>query len=219
MNQEFSTNPMMANALIDCHLHHPSGRNQVPVGVWTMTALASEEPAVPDKNAPETANHESATLLTKLAAALGLPPDSKAEAILSAILAALLPDQKLSAATASERPDPARFVPINAVIDLLADRNGRIATMRESEAAARVDAALRGGHITPAMRDWATDLCMQDVTSFDTFLSKSPALFAHLHRELLPGAHPGRCAETALASEDETMICAQLGLKPDALRD
>lgn len=50
-----------------------------------LTTLASEETAVPDTTAPEPAKPENAKLLTKLAAALGLPPDSKAEAILSAI--------------------------------------------------------------------------------------------------------------------------------------
>lgn len=161
-----------------------------------------------DNTAPDTAKPESAGLLTRLAAA-----------ILSAFLAALLPGQKIASATATERPDPACFVPIDAVRDLLSDRSTRIATMRESEATARVDSALRAGHITPAMRDWATALCMQDVTSFDTFISKSPAPFAHLHRELLSGLPPGHRAETAIASQDEAAICAQLGLKPDALRN
>jgi phage I-like protein len=191
-------------------VHHPN---------LHLTALANEEPLMPDNTAPDTAKPESAGLLTRLAAALDLPSDSNAAAILSAFLAALLPGQKIASATATERPDPARFVPIDAVRDLLSDRSTRIATMRESEATARVDSALRAGHITPAMRDWATALCMQDVTSFDTFISKSPAPFAHLHRELLSGLLPGHRAETAIASQDEAAICAQLGLKPDALRN
>ncbi|MBE2277411.1 MAG: hypothetical protein IAE87_14100 [Rhodobacteraceae bacterium] len=45
--------------------------------------------------------------------------------------------------------------------ELLADRNNRIATMRESEASAKVEAAMRDGHLTPAMRSWATALCMR----------------------------------------------------------
>lgn len=184
-----------------------------------LTALASEEPAMLDKTAPDPAKPADPALLAKLVDVLGLPADADAAAILKTILAALLPGQKFTAETAAEHPDPAHFVPIDAVRELLADHNTRIATMRESEATARVDAALRDGHITPALRGWATALCMQDAASFETFIAKSPAPFAHLHRQLVPGAPPKRGAEAVLASEDEATICAQLGLKPDALRD
>ena len=46
-----------------------------------------------------------------------------------------------------QRPDPARYVPIEAVRALMADRNTRLATLREQDATAKVSAA---------MRDWAT---------------------------------------------------------------
>lgn len=179
-----------------------------------LAALASEEPPMLDQKPPAAAD-----LLAKLADALGLPADADAAAILKAVLSALLPGQKLTPETAAERPDPARYVPIDAVRELLADRNSRIATMRESDAVARVDAALRDGHITPALSGWAKALCMQDAASFETFIARSPAPYAHLHRQLVNGAPPVQRSETALASQEEATICAQLGLKPEALRD
>lgn len=178
-----------------------------------LTALAHEEPEMPKPEERKPAQPDP-QLLPRLADALGLAPDSDAAAILSAILAALLPGTAL----AREQPDPSRFVPVDAVRELLSDRNTRIATMRESEASAKVDSAVRGGHITPAMRPWATALCMQDVEGFDTFISKSLAPYAHLLRESHTGSIPPRPAERAGAdAAEEAAICAQLGLKPDAL--
>lgn len=144
---------------------------------------------------------------------MGLKPDSDADAVITGIVTALRPGTALAA----EQPDPSRFVPIDAVKELLAEHSSHMAVMRESDAKAKVDGALRGGYITPAMRGWATALCMQDAESFDKFIAASPAPWAHLHRELMPGLPPGSVITHALASDDETAICAQLGLKPGTL--
>lgn len=178
-----------------------------------LTALAHEEPEMPE---PEERNpgQPDPQLLLRLAEVLGLAPDSDGAAILSAILAALLPGTAL----AREQPDPSRFVPVDAVRELLSDRNTRIATMRESDASAKVEAAVRDGHITPAMRTWATALCMQDVGSFDTFISKSLAPYAHLRQKFHASGIPPQPAERAGAeTAEEAAICAQLGLKLNSL--
>lgn len=181
-----------------------------------LIALAHEEadmPAPEERKDAKTAEPDP-QLLPRLAEVLGLAPDSDAAEVISAILAALLPGMGL----AREQPDPARFAPVDALRELLSDRNIRIATMRESEASAKVEEAVWGGHITPAMRSWATALCMQDVRSFDTFLSKSLAPYAHVLREshtarIPPGTADRAGAETA----EEAAICNQLGLKPGSL--
>lgn len=176
-----------------------------------LTALASEETTVP----PEDPKPVDAAVLARLAAMLGLPLDSDAPTILAAILAGMgKPEQ---AATAAQSPDPARFVPINAVEELLADRNSQIATMREAEANAKVERAFKEGHITPAMRPWATALCRQDPALFDEFLAKSPAPFAHLLRPVTLGGAFVTASEKAAHSAEAAAICAQLGLSPDAL--
>lgn len=76
--------------------------------------------------------------------------------------------------TAAGHPDPTRFGPVDTVRELLAGRNARVATMRGAEAGKRVEAALREGHITPAMRGWGAALCMQDPPSFDSYIAKLP---------------------------------------------
>lgn len=184
-----------------------------------LTALASEETDMPDPDMPIRPKPADPAVLARLAALVGLPQGSEAQAILDAVMAAMgLTAEKPVAAMAAENPDPARFVPVDAVRELLADRNSRIATMRESEAVAKVEVALREGHITPAMRKWATALCMQDAPSFDGFLSSSPAPYAHLLRPVKFA--PIADAEKAPASSPEAAaICAQLGIEASALNE
>lgn len=170
-----------------------------------LTALASEEATMPTKTKPEDRQPADLPVLAKLATALGLPAEADAAAVLTAVFAALMPGKVALPATAGEAVNPARYVPIDAVRELLADRNANLATMRESDAVQRVDAALRTGHITPAMKGWAKALCMQDTASFDTFISKSPAPYAHLHRQLIVGQPPGHDTKDATASEDEAI--------------
>ena len=174
-----------------------------------LTALASEEAPPPSAKLPKPVDR---SVLARVAALLGLPADSDAVAILTAILAQA--EKPAAPATASEQPDPARFVPIEALSEVLTSRNSQLATMREAEAVAKVDQAFRDGHITPAMRGWAMALCKQDPDSFDAFLAKSPAPYAHLTRELKYAPVPNRAGA---ASPDEAAICAQLGLAPGTL--
>ncbi|MGP3725637.1 phage protease [Cereibacter sphaeroides] len=142
-----------------------------------------------------------ASSLGAVAAALGLPASAAADAILMAV-------------NALRTPDPEQFVPVAAVRELLADRNGKIALMSEREVTVRVDEALASGHITPGMRDWATALCRQNPDSFDEFL-KAPAAWAHLFREAVRGKPPA--SRGGAGSAEEKAICAQLGIDPSRL--
>ncbi|MCB1387569.1 MAG: hypothetical protein KDK12_00200 [Rhodobacteraceae bacterium] len=202
-------------------VHHPA---------LHLKALAQEETAVtpdPEKRParapkpvpgagdcrarPAQSSADWAGLIAHLLQVLHLPEDATEDGALDA-LERLLTQQGL----ASQRPDPARFVPIEAVRELMDDRNARLATMRESEAQARVSEALRVGRITPAMRDWATALCMSDPASFDAFVSRSPGRFAHLHQRATFPALPSGTAPAA-TSEAAQAVCAQLGLTPERL--
>lgn len=184
-----------------------------------LTALAREENNMTDITTPPLHKVADPATLARLAAIVGLPEDSNAQTILDAIMEMIgVPLEKPSPATASETPDPARYVPIEAVRELMADRNSHITTMRESEATMKVDAALKDGHITPAMKGWATALCMQDAASFDSFLSSSPAPYAHILRPVRFPAIPA--AETTLAASAEAAaICEQLGIEASALNE
>jgi phage I-like protein len=119
-------------------------------------------------------------------------------------------------------PDPAKYVPIEAVADLMKDRNEGRAIQNEERAKTKVTDALARGYISPAMKDWATALCTQDETSFDAFIAKSVAPFAHILKpshmtDLPPGSAPGSfiSAQSSVASS----VCSQLGLKPGTLEE
>lgn len=166
-----------------------------------LKALAHEEPTMSDQD-------EGDLTLTRaeLAECLGLDAD------------------KVTAAAVLDRlkahPDPAAFVPIEAVKELLAERENARNALSEYEAEARVDTAMRGGHVTPAMRPWALELCRSDPESFEGFLSASPAPWKHLF-EPMRATTGTRAAPPRRGGFDEDearkAVCAQLGLKPDDL--
>ena len=104
--------------------------------------------------------------LSKIAAALGLDGTADEAAILTAI-------------NREKVPDPARFVPIEAVRELVAERAQVRALASEQTAVARVEQATNAGYLTPAMRDWAVALCRDDPASFDIGLFKRKSVSAH----------------------------------------
>ena len=99
--------------------------------------------------------------------------------------------------------------------DLLKDRHQQVALMSEREAEAKVDTALNGGYITPAMVPWATSLCRQNPEAFDGFLTSSAPAWAHLFRRRDHLGQPPR--STRERQDAAAEIAAQLGLSPDAL--
>ncbi len=146
--------------------------------------------------------------MQRIAAMLDLPPDVDVEALVAAIETAL---------KAAKEPDPAKYAPVAAVADLLRDRNAKLATMGETAAKAKVDAALAKGFITPAMRPWAFALCSQDEASFDGFIAKAAPVYGHLtKRSDMRGPPPG--SKTELAHSVESLaVCERLGLPPGSL--
>jgi phage I-like protein len=162
---------------------------------FRMPALAREDGADGAGDAPDAAGP-----LAAVATALGLDAGAGIEAVLDAIATA-------------RSPDPARFVPASAVREMIAERGRMVARMREDEARARVDAAISGGCLPPAMRDWAVAHGCQDPASFDAFLDAVSPAFACLF-EASPAARAPQTDDGAAAER----IARQRGLAPDALR-
>lgn len=174
--------------------HYPDGRVVRVIGAGlvhrpnlVLKALSSEQPGA---------------ALSQVATALGLPAEADAAAILMAV-------------NALKTLDPARYVPVEAVAELLKDRHQQVALMSEREAEAKVDTALNGGYITPAMVPWVTALCRQDPKAFDGFLASSAPAWAHLFRPALNLQRPQTASRERADAAAE--IAAQLGLPPDAL--
>jgi phage I-like protein len=186
-----------------------SGAGLVHKPALHLKALAQENPPMP----AETPIPWS-TVIARLLEALGLPRGATEKEALEALDA--FAARSAQRASASETPDPRRFVPIEALHDLMAERGTREATMHEADAKAKVEDAFRKGHLTPAMRGWAIALCMSDPGSFDAFVLRSAAAYAHLHKTLLPNGYRS-AAQPAAVSDAEEPVCSQLGLKPGRL--
>lgn len=176
-----------------------------------LKALASQErPMIDPKSKPATNPGTSlrAPLFVRLMKVLNLGPEATEEEALDALEAWLSEKEA--------QPDPKKFVPMEAVAEMLRDRQFEKAVMAEGQATEKVNAAIRKGYFPPALRDWAIALCRQDQDSFDTFLAKSVPAFAHLSQELMKGDPPGT-AKSFAQSQNEAAICAQLGLTPERL--
>lgn len=155
--------------------------------------------------------------VVRIAKALGLDAGATADDMLAAIRdLAKRREEDGEEETAENRaaPDPARYVPVEAVQAMLRKRAGERRALHSAEAEHRVAAALDAGHITPALKPWALALCRQDPASFDRFVGSSPAPFAHLVEPVLAGRQPpGGGGSAAGRSEDERAICRQLGIE------
>ncbi len=172
-----------------------------------LTALANQDfamPPGPHGNDPRKAPAGDTAFAAMIADLLGLPPQTPPEEILKALKAKL-----------SGEPDPAKFVPVATVQAMLTERNLSVATASQERAAQKVDDALRSGHLSPAMREWATSHCRSDEASLTV---SSPVQF--------PSSLTcrGRCPFGSAArfppdrqSDGGESICSQLGLKPGSL--
>ena len=159
---------------------------------------------------PEATNGTSPRpkIMDRLLKVLNLGPDTTEEEALDALEAWL--------SGRSENPDPKKFVPAEAVAEMLRSQNLQAATATEQQAAARVDSAIRKGQLPPALKDWAIALCRADQASFDTFLAGAAPAYSHLTQTLLPTA-PMQAARPVELSGAEAAICAQLGLTAEQL--
>lgn len=175
-----------------------------------LTALASQEDDMNDETG----------FMDQLLALLNLPERASEDDILSAIekLAAERDPARPALASVTQNPDPARFVPIEAVQELMVNRGQERSQYGEARTKAKISDALGKGYITPGMVDWATALCVQDEASFDGFVASNVPAYAYLSQTLLPD-HPPDRAQNQAQSGTAAAICAQLGLKADALKD
>ncbi|MFN3970885.1 MAG: phage protease [Gemmobacter sp.] len=189
-----------------------------------IPALASEEAA--PMNAPQSADTD---LLPRLVTSLGMDPAATADDVVAMVARMVEAMRKMvgrgvpEAATAAElaranAPDPARFIPVDAVAEMMRERQTERVVLAEGRAAEKVNAALRQGYITPAMRDWALALCRSDESSFDGFLAKTGPAFAHLFKTThTAGPPPGLDRPNPAGDTPENAMCKQLGLPPGAL--
>lgn len=141
---------------------------------------------------------------------LGLAPDATEEEALEALENWL----------ASAKPDPKKFVPVEAVAEMLRERNVEQAVMSEDHANRLVNSVIEDGWLFPGLRSWALALCKDSPESFKAFVDGTKAgknpQWGYLRRELLSGPAPQGNAGIA-QTEAEASICSMLGLTAEQL--
>lgn len=160
---------------------------------------------MPALNRPQ----EQPALDPEILKALCLAPDAGLADVLAAIAA--LTSAEITAANRAQLPDPARFVPIEAVRELMEERALNRAAASEEVANARVQSAMDAGYLTPGMRDWAVALCRADPASFDTFVKTATPSYAKLF-EPAPRLSLNRERRQSARSAEEAAVFSQLGL-------
>ena len=177
-----------------------------------LTALASQEAdMIPEKTKAKPGADvmtDNAAFAAMVAEMLGLPPETPPAERFAKLKEKLGTD-----------PDPAKFVPVATVQAMLAERNLSLATASEERAAEKVNHALRSGHISPALKDWAVALCRSDEAGFDRFLASSAPACSALLRPSHASALPGPSRQDRAGSERADAICSQPGLKPGSLSE
>ncbi|MBD8890157.1 phage protease [Roseibium litorale] len=185
-----------------------------------------------------TLNNHEGKAMDKILEALGLKPgDGEAAALaaiaqlktsVSAVAAAAGVDgvvlSDLTALTAGvaalksasqdrpDFPDPAKYVPIEAVAAMQADLKALKEGIGKDRAEAAVDTAIKEGRLSPAMRDWGLALAAKDFASFEAFATGAPSLTkAQLGTD---AGKPG--TDAAALSAGEALICKQMGLTTEA---
>ena len=169
-----------------------------------LTALASQENTMPPEPA---ALPDATTLMALVAKLLGLPVDVAPAELLA----------KLERATQAA-PDPAKYMPVAAVQEMLRDRQVERVRDDKKRVADKVERAAREHFITNGMKAWALDLCQSNEAAFDTFCETQGSMFAYLFKPSIAGTRPHDAAQK-MDSPLEQDVCEQLGLKPGSLSD
>lgn len=127
---------------------------------------------------------------------LGLAADADSEAVLAAV----------QSVKAANKPDPALFVPKAGFDDLQA----RLNRLEEDRILASVDAAVAGGKVAPAMKQWAIDLGKKDEAALNSYLATVVPFAAGPQVTGEPKVEKGKL------SDDEKAVCAMMGLSHEA---
>ncbi|MBV0912854.1 phage protease [Anianabacter salinae] len=99
------------------------------------------------------------------------------------------PEEMIVAINRLATPDPAAYVPMHVVRELMRAQGQTAVSMNEERAEVKVGEAMDAGYLSPAMRDWAVALCTRDPEAFDGFIASAVPVFAHLfetHAQKLP---------------------------------
>lgn len=149
---------------------------------------------------------------------LGLA-DNADEAAAIAALTALVKkagdqEQDIAAlkAKAPEKPDPAKFVPVETVARIQTEMAALKGQMHERQVEELVTGGLADGRILPAMEAWARELGKKDVAALKAFVDAAQPIAA-LAGTQTGGKKPG--GEAGAVDEAGLAVCKAMGIDPE----
>ncbi len=180
----------------------------------------------------------SVKLLSAIIAALALKADATEEDAIAALTARLNTDpladvrKTLSLEESADgaavvaacsslqaqaaKPDPAKFVPVEAVEQMrtqVAALTAQIKANGDKEVDQMIEDALDDGRLLKPLEKWARDLGEKDVAALTDYLGAAQPLSA-LHQSQTQGKHPVTDDKTGL-TDAELAVCSAMGLKPE----
>lgn len=194
--KEPSVNPLLKALLAALGLPETTTE---PAAIAALTALGPLQPL-----------QARANVATAVCTALQIPADATAETATAAC-------NSLRAAQPGA-PDPAKYVPIEAVQQLQTQVAALTATQQAGQVDALIQPALADGRLLPTLETWARDLGKKDLAALTAFLGAAKPIAA------LAGTQTGGKAPTATASgdqqlsADELAVCSAMGMTPEAYR-
>lgn len=118
------------------------------------------------------------------------------------------------AALKSAAPDPAKFVPIDAMQSLQTE----VAALRTEKITREVDgvvvAALSAGKLLPPQEKWARELGAKDLTALTQYLDTAQGVAA-LSNTQTKGKKPEGVASAGDLSESQLAVCKSMGVDPE----
>ncbi|MGB7480146.1 MAG: phage protease, partial [Burkholderiaceae bacterium] len=181
-----------------------------------LAALAAtfNDPDHDDEELPM--NKTLAALLAKLGLDAAKSTDEQALAALNAYIAkADAADGQvaaLSAQVAAATPDPAKYMPVEAVAPLREQLAALTAQVNGGEIDKVVEAALSAGKLLPAQEKWARDLGKSDIAALKAYVESAPQIAA-LGGQQTQGKPPAG-KEGELTAE-QLAVCSAMGLSAE----
>jgi phage I-like protein len=156
-------------------------------------------------------------LLAALFATLGLDAKATEEQAMTALTAFVTKATTNESAvatlsaqvTTNTTPDPAKYVPIEAVKDLQGQVADLSAKMNGGDVDKVIQTALSAGKLLPSLEKWARELGNKDLAALTSFIDANPAI-PSLNKMQTGGKAPDEAVTALTAQESE--ICKNLGV-------
>lgn len=170
-------------------------------------------------------------MLEKLKAKLGLKPEASEEEVLALVdnrAQEAVALKNMTADLVKELALPAETTPAQLKGAILALKQGQdqltglqkdLAALKDAQAKEQaqqaVTEALKAGKLQPTQKDWALDYAARDPEGFKAFIDKAPRLVpVGQELKMLKEGDKGAAGLTP----DETAICRQMDIKPEAFK-